>query len=108
MIIAPSSIQTLGSVEIPPALIQTCGLLALSVSAFSKQGAIYADKSKDPYSIRLLVYSSLAIFHLAITVGLSYAAIQGSINYFGPAIHLPLALLFIFAWLMLPKQQSAQ
>lgn len=103
MMIAPSSIQTLGSVEIPFALIQTCGLLALSVAAFSKLGAIYIYRSKDPRTVKLLVYSSLAIFHSALTIGLVYAAILGDINYLGAIIHLPLAVAFIVSNLTLNK-----
>ena len=108
MILAPSTIQTIGSVEIPAKLIQTCGLLALSVAFFSKIGAIYISKSKDQESMKAFIYCCLAVFNSALAIGLFYFATSGDINYLGTIIHLPLALVFIYAWIKIPKQRSAQ
>lgn len=108
MVIAPNVIKDLGSVGIAPALIQTCGLLAISVAFYSWLGAKYISKSKDPTLIRSLLYASLAVFHTAITLGLFYAVVQGEINYFGVILHLPLAVLFIVSWFMLAKSKAAQ
>ena len=108
MVLTPNLIKNWGSVEIAPALIQTCGLLALSVAFYSYLGAEYIGKSKDPTLIRSLLYASLAVFHSAITIGLFYAVVQGEINYFGVILHLPLAVLFIVSWFMLAKSKAAQ
>lgn len=108
VLILPNSIQGLAELSIPTSLIQVCGLLALSVAFFSLLGCIYIDKSKEQKMMKTFVYSCLAIFHSALTIGLFYGAISGDINYIGVIIHLPLAVLFIFGWFKLSKPRSAQ
>lgn len=108
MILAPASMQTLGSVEIPLTLIQTCGLLALTVAAFSKLGAIYIAGSKDKKTTKIFVCTNLAIFNSALAVGLLYSAIHGDINFLGALIHLPLAIAFAISAISSSRQQSAQ
>ena len=97
MILTPSLIKQIGGVDIPTSLIQTCGLLALSVAFFSLSSVHLIDRSNDKVAIKKYCYKNLLAFNLALTFGLVYAAILGNISYFGFIIHAPLSVAFALA-----------
>ena len=97
MILTPSLIKQIGGVDIPTSLIQTCGLLALSVAFFSLSSVHLIDSSSEKVAIKKYCYKNLLAFNLALTFGLVYAAILGNISYFGFIIHAPLSVAFTLA-----------
>ncbi|MCX6804981.1 MAG: hypothetical protein NT111_03120 [Patescibacteria group bacterium] len=94
MVIYPQLITSLGGVDISEVLLRTCGMLALSVSAFSLLSIYFIINTTEKHKVKNFVYLNLLIFNLALTIGLLYAAITGEISYLGAIVHAPLALAF--------------
>ena len=94
MVIYPQLIKSLGGVDISEVLLRTCGMLALSVSAFSLLSIYFIINTTEKHKVKNFVYLNLLIFNLALTIGLLYAAITGEISYLGAIVHAPLALAF--------------
>ena len=94
MVIYPQLITSLGGVDISEVLLRTCGMLALSVSAFSLLSIYFIINTTEKHKVKDFVYLNLLIFNLALTIGLLYAALTGEISYLGAIVHAPLALAF--------------
>jgi uncharacterized protein with PQ loop repeat len=94
MVIYPQLITSLGGVDISEVLLRTCGMLALSVSAFSLLSIYFIINTTEKHKVKNFVYLNLLIFNLALTIGLLYAALTGEISYLGAIVHAPLALAF--------------
>ena len=63
MVIYPQLITSLGGVDISEVLLRTCGMLALSVSAFSLLSIYFIINTTEKHKVKNFVYLNLLIFN---------------------------------------------
>ncbi len=108
MLIMPAAFKAIASINMPLPLIQAYSLLALAISIYSWVASTYLISATDKVLAKKFIYTSIIIYHLAVCIGISIAAINGDTNFVGLLIHVPLVLIFILGYIKIPRQKSVR